>query len=644
MTKTFIHTTGALLLCIASFSQTKDSKLTKADKLYDQYAYFKSIDVYEKVANQGYRSAELFEKLGDAYFFNAEYLQANKWYTELFKLSGEADPIYYYRYSQTLKSAGNKEKSDLYLAEFSKRSNTDSRAVNYANNKNYLSEIKDDTNQYTIEDAGINTVFSDYGTSFYKDRIVFTSSRLPEQGNGKKDNWTSDYFSSLYSAALSKDGSLSDVQFFAKEIQTKYHESDVVITKDGKTMFFTRNNDKKRKTNESNPVLLKIYKATLNKGKWDNVTELPFNNDNFSCAHPVLSPDEKVLYFSSDMPGGYGDSDIYKVAVNAAADTYGTPVNLGKNINTQGKETFPWISGDHQLYFASDGHLGLGGLDVFVTNIKDDNYTNKVVNMGKPVNSQFDDFCFVQVNDSKLGFFTSNREGGKGKDDIYRFTQQEAVVNINGQVVDNETQQPISNALVNVYDKNHNPIATTNADVTGKFIIPIDIKKENGFYIKAQSPDYDTNEITVNSNAIDLKKGVVIALDKTNKAVAIDKDLAKSLNIKDILFDLDKSSIRPDAEVNLAKILVVLEQNPTMKIDIRSHTDSRQSAAYNLALSQRRAQSTLQWFVAHGIAKSRLTAKGYGESQLLNHCSDGVSCTEAEHQANRRSEFILVKK
>lgn len=639
MNKKNIYIVGVLLFSIASFSQVKNSKLTKGDKLYNNQAYFKSIEVYEKVANDGYKSVELFEKLGDSYFFNAEYINANKWYSELFKLSTAVEPIYYYRYSQTLKSIGDIGNAEVYLEKFSELSKLDSRSVQYANNTDYLSDIEDNSKYYEVEDAGINSAFSDYGTSVYNNKVFFTSSRTAEGLGSKKDNWTSDYFSSLYQADLFNENSLNGVNVFAKEIQTKYHESDPVFTKDGKTMFFTRNNDKTKSKSGKN-VLLKIYKATLKDDKWSNVVELPFNNDTYSCAHPSISPDGRLLYFSSDMPGSYGESDIYKVDIDNENNVIGNPVNLGKNVNTQGKETFPWVSYDDKLYFASDGHLGLGGLDVFVTKIVGNDFTSKVVNAGEPINSKFDDFCFIQLQDSNTGFFTSNREGGKGKDDIYRFVEK--FVGSNGEVVDFETNLPIPNGAVTIYDANHIIITKTYTDNMGNFLTSFDAKKGGVFYVMAESPEYETNEIQVNTKAVDLKKGIVVTLVKKKTYLDTGIDLALQLNIKDIFFDFNRSDIRPDATVELQKIVQVMKDFPQIKIAIGSHTDSRGSSKSNKSLSERRAQSTRAYLMSQGISGMRILAKGYGENKLKNRCSDDVECSEEEHQMNRRSEFVVV--
>jgi outer membrane protein OmpA-like peptidoglycan-associated protein/tetratricopeptide (TPR) repeat protein len=639
MKKKNIYIAGLLLLSLASFSQGKDAKLTKGDGLFEQRAYFKSIEVYEKVANNGYKSVELFEKLGDSYFFNGDYIKAHTWYTKLFEFSKDVAPIYYYRYSQTLKSVNDNTNAELYLAQFSTLNSKDSRSKSYMESKDYLSKIKDKSLQFQIANAGINTEYSDYGTAVYNDRVIFTSSRIPEK-HVKKDNWTFENYSSLYAASLGRDNSLSNAEVFAQEIQTQYHESDPIFTKDGKTMYFTRSTVDKSNKKSDRSILLKIYKANLVNQKWDNITPLGFNSNLYNCAHPALSLDEKTLYFVSDMPGGFGDTDIYKLPVVNEMKSSGM-VNLGSVVNTSGKETFPWIGTNDELYFASDGHLGLGGLDLFVAKMENLDF-GKVVNLGKPVNSQFDDFGFIKLKDSKSGFFTSNREGGKGKDDIYSFIEM-ALSKLMGLVIDDQTKEIIPGSKVTIYDFNHKLISTINSDDIGRFKIDVPNSVVGTYYIKVDKDLYETKEIVVDSDKDDLTKEIVVALVKARKFIEVSSDLAKLLNIKDIRFDLDKFNIRPDAEVELQKILQVLNEFPNINIAIGSHTDSRQTDRYNIILSEKRAKSTRAYLITKGISGSRITAKGYGETRLLNNCSDGVSCSEEEHQVNRRSEFIVVK-
>ena len=467
-------------------------------------------------------------------------------------------------------------------------------------------------------------------------------------GNPYQFSWTGEGFTNLYKADIITEGSLTAADKFQSEINSKFNESTPVFTKDGKTVYFTRNNylNGKKGEDSQNTTLLKLYSATLEGKKWTNIKELSFNSNNYSVAHPALSMDEHTLYFASDMPGTLGESDLYKIAINTDG-SFGAPINLGNKINTEGRETFPMITSDGELYFASDGHPGLGGLDIFVSKINTNENHSDVINVGEPVNSSYDDFGFLINDKTRYGYFTSNREGGKGSDDIYKFKETKKLVfnceqNLSGLVVDKQTTLPLPEAKVTLLDSAFNSIKDVISDKEGKFDFGLKDCKDI-FYIKVEKQNFATNqtkEIIIKDNEASF---VEIPLDKSSKIIEKGNDLMKLYDINIIYFDLSKYNIRPDAEVELAKILDVLEQHPRMKIDIRSHTDSRQSAEKNRILSQNRANSTMAWLVKHGINKNRLTAKGFGESQLLNKCVDGVNCTEEEHQANRRSEFIVIK-
>jgi len=644
MKKNIIYAAVILLFTVQAFSQT--AKLARADKEYNKYAYIDAIKTYERVVEKGYKSADLFQKIGNAYYFNAELAKANKWYTELFALNADQDPEYYYRYSQTLKAVGDYDKANEVLAKFTQKSNTDGRGKLYVSNKNYLDVIKQNSGRYTIDNSDINSEYSDYGSALYNNKLVFTSSRDTSGFARRKFQWTGQSFTSLYTAEINPDGTLGEPEKFSKKIDSKFHESTPVFTKDGKTMYFTRNNynDGKKGKDTKKVTLLKVYKATMENDKWTNVTELPFNSDDYSVAHPALSPDEKTLYFASDMPGSIGQSDLFKVKINADG-TFGTPENLGNKINTESKETFPFITDKNELYFASDGQLGLGGLDVFVTQIQQDGTLSEVQNVGAPVNSSLDDFALLIDTKSKTGFFSSNREGGSGYDDIYKFKEDIELPHIceqllTGIVTDSETAAILANAKVTLFDKSFKSIKVIASDTAGKY--SFEVACGESYYVRVEMPEYTTKEQHISIPKTSGETDLPFALEKTVKTVTVGSDLAKTFNIEIIYFDLDKSNIREDAAIDLAKIIDVMKQYPNMKVDVRSHTDSRASTAYNDKLSERRAKATIAFMVSHGIDAARLTGKGYGEHQLVNKCADGIECSEAEHQKNRRSEFIIV--
>ncbi|MFT7352310.1 MAG: outer membrane protein OmpA-like peptidoglycan-associated protein [Flavobacterium sp.] len=623
-------------------------QIAQADKDFEQYDYVDAIKTYERIFEKGYKSTDMLQKLGDSYYFKAELENAAKWYTELFALTQDVAPEYYYRYSQTLKAIKDYKKADQMLLKFNQISGNDTRAKLAISQKDYLAEIKKNSGRYVIENASINSKYSDYGSSYYKEKVVFTSARDTGSLASRKHNWTGESFTNLYAADMAADGSLSNAKRFAKKINTKFHEATPVFTSDGKTVYFTRNNytDGKEGKDDKRSTLLKIYQATLDGNDWKEVKELPFNSDQYSTAHPALSADNKTMYFASNMPGTLGQSDLFKVSINPDR-TFGTPINLGNTINTEGRETFPMMTKNNELYFASDGHPGLGGLDVFVSKLNENGAFTEVLNVGEPLNSSKDDFGFLINTANKTGYVTSKRDGGEGNDDIYRFKETKAIEYgyeqlLTGIVTNQATGIAIKNARITLFDRNYQLIKEVRTDKEGNF----DFGKVNcatKYYIKAEAETFNTTENPTITGKETGNTFVPIELEKTLQPVKVGDDLRKAFKIDVIYFDLDKSFIRGDAALELAKILDVLEQNPTMELDIRSHTDSRQTFKYNKALSDRRAKSTMQWLVSKGISKKRITAKGYGETQLVNKCADSVDCSEAEHQANRRSEFIITK-
>jgi outer membrane protein OmpA-like peptidoglycan-associated protein/tetratricopeptide (TPR) repeat protein len=641
-----------ILISFTINSYAQKAIVSKADKKYDKYAYVDAIKTYERLAEKGYKSPEMYEKLGNAYYFNSELDKAANWYEQLFTLNSNVDPEIYYRYAFCLRSIGQNEKANEMLKMYIEKSDNSTKGEEYIKEVNYLDKIKANSGRYTVSDAGINSKYSDYGSSFYNDKLVFTSSRDTGSLGQRKHTWTDQYFTNLYESKLTPDSLLTDKpKKFSKGVKSKFHEASAIFTKNGNTMYFTRNNylEGKKGKNEENVTLIKLYKASYINNDWKNITELPFNSDNYSTAHPALSPDEKILYFVSDMPGTIGESDIFKVSINDDG-SYGTPENLGKTINTAGKETFPFVTDENEIYFASDSHSGLGGLDIFVSQINPDGTFGEVQNVGADVNSTKDDFAYLINTKNRIGFFSSNRDGGKGLDDIYRFKEikrlaKKCVPEISGIISESKDGKSIpntkvSNAKVSLFNDKHILISSMETDENGYYLFNVESK--NTYSIRVEKEKYDTAEKTITIPVNECKIQLNLSIQPTICKVTIGDDLGGCFGIKWIYFDLDKSNIRPEAALDLAKILDVLNQYPTMKLDIRSHTDSRASFKYNDGLSERRAKSTREWLIKNGVAPDRLRSKGYGETQLVNNCSDGVQCTEEEHQQNRRSEFIIT--
>ena len=627
----------------------QESAIKRGDKKYEKYAYIDAINIYETIAAKGYKDEKMFQKLGNAYYFNAEFEKAAIAYQALFAMDLEQNSEYCYRYAQCLKSVGKYEKANEMLEKFKAKSANDQRAILFSKNRNYLEVINANSNRFVMEDAGINSKYSDFGCAFRGSTLVFASTRDTGNFFKRKMKWNNQYFTNLYGIEIQKDTAIKVgiPKKFAKKINSKFNESSAVFTKDGNTMYFTRNNfkDGKVRKNDNQIILLKLYKANFVNSQWQNATELPFDSDQYSTAHPTLSADEKTLYFASDMPGTFGESDLYKVDIKEDG-SFGTPVNLGASINTPGRETFPFVTDENEIYFASDGHLGLGGLDVFVAKIPENGLFKNIQNIGRPINSGKDDFAFFIDTKTRTGYFTSNREGGKGLDDIYKFTELRKLFCeqiLSGKVTDSETNLPIANAKVTLFDADMTKVKTENTDANGNYnfgTVDCDFK----FFVRADKAEYETIELSFKTQKMTEKSCFPLVLKKRFVKIETGIDLAnkKFLDIASIHFDLDKFFIRQDAAFELEKVLFLMNEYPTLKIDIRAHTDSRQTAKYNQILSENRAKSTMEWLVQNGINAERLSAKGYGESQLINHCADNVKCTEAEHEVNRRSEFIVV--
>ena len=642
-----------ILLCFSL--QGQENQLKTADEHFNSYAYIDAQRIYLKVADQGFKSADLYKKLGDSYYFNAELEDALTWYSKLHtEYKADMTKEYLFRYSQTLKATKHYKESDNAMEEFEAVGGSgEKRAELFDDERNYLDFIGMQSGRFILADVGVNTDQSDFAPSFYKDGIVFSSAR-GAVSQKIIHQWNEMPFLNLFTVSNETISTNDGVSRLKGSANTKFHESSTSFSQDGTTMYFTRNNftDHVIRKDNKGTILLKMYRATNKDGKWKDIEELPFNSDTYSVAHPALSKDGKKLYFASDMPGGKGLSDLYVVAVNEDG-SFGKPQNLGATINTEGRETFPYISDIDRLYFASDGHIGLGGLDVFIA-MPDGVSFKKPINIGEPVNSPDDDFSFILKEDKKIGYFASNRDGGLGSDDIYTFKQTKELITeckqyVSGVVTDANSNNPITGAAVVILGDDMEEINTFTTGPDGKY--EFDLACSESFVVRGKKQTYDPAEKPLASDArYEFKHDLPLVLNKgveLNKEtpIALGEDLGKILQLEPIYFDFDKSFIRADAEIELQKVIAAMKEYPALKIDVRSHTDSRANDAYNEALSTRRNKSTIAYIINKGgIAASRLTGRGYGERELVNECSNEVPCSKAKHQLNRRSEFIIMQK
>lgn len=647
MKKKYTHITILLaLLLLLGFpvANAQERKIEKANQDYEQLNYIDAQKIYLAVANKGYASEEIYTKLGNSYYFNAQYDEAVKWYEKLFELNqNPEEPVSYLRYSQALKATGKNKMAAKFYNMYLKKGGIDT-GVGSAIDYEELIQLNSDRYQIQVLSGVYDEKQISFGQTRLGDKLVYSSTAdSPASFSNKKSAWDGLSFLSLYEIELDENDVAKGKPTQLKgELSSKFHESSPVFTKDGKTMYFSRSNiTAKKKKDDKN---LKIYRAKKDNGKWQEPEELNINADEYSTAHPALSPDDKVLYFASDRPGGFGGSDLYAAQI-LEDGSIGQPVNMGAEINTSGKETFPYITSDNELYFSSDGHFGLGGLDVFYVKITKNGHSN-ILNVGSPVNSYADDFAYGINTKTKRGFVSSNRTGVEGQfvyDNIYNFLETSPIIDvyqahIDGHVTDKQTGEPIVGATVTLTDPEGKVFVTLKTDQNGHYT-----SETNKFYaytIRASHEHYDTDEKM--SEARMENQQIDFQLQQNKVGITSGTDLAKVLNIPIIYFDFDKSNIRPDAQVELEKVYAAMKEYPQIRINIRSHTDSRGNDAYNMKLSDRRAKSTKDYIVAQGIDASRLTAEGLGESELVNRCENGVPCSAEEHQKNRRSEFIIL--
>ncbi len=634
----------ALISSFATTLMAQDKMLVRGNEKYEEYSFTPAIDIYKKVLDKGYVSADLLRKLGNAYYFNADYAEAAAIYKRLVsEYETEVGPEYYFRYAQTLRSLLDYSSSDGMMAKFTEMTAGDGRAASFKKERDYMVEIESNSGRYDVAPFQYNSKYSDFAPALYKKGLLFSSDR--DTGNLAKyrHTWNSGDFLDLYKVNVDSVSLNTVVKL--DNINSRLHESTSVFSSDGKTIYFTRNNFKEGKytKDKDGMIRLKIFRASLIDGEWMNLDELPFNSDTYSVAHPALSPDGKTLFFASDMPGTLGQSDIFKVAIREDG-SFGTPENLGSPINTEARETFPFVTSKEILYFASDGHPGLGGLDIFGTDIKD-SYDGTILNVGKPVNGNMDDFTFVFVETTRKGYFASNRTTGLGGDDIYAFMETRPLVfecaqQISGTVRDKISSQLLIGATVMVIDENNEEIRSVITDSQGNYQLICDCNQGN--FVRALMEGYTPAEEYLGQS--DGKPRIMdFYLERETVTAGFGDDLAKLLQLSTIYFDFDKFAIRPNAEVEIQKVIAAMEKYPSLKIKANSHTDSRGPDSYNLWLSQKRAEATVQYMISKGIAADRLKGEGYGEIKLVNQCSNGVKCSDSDHELNRRSEFIIFE-
>lgn len=625
MKKTYIVFLFALGLTTAMTAQNRQTK--KADQLYDRLEYADAAEAYEKLVKKGKADDYVYTQLGNTYYYMNDSKEAEKYYGKVLP-SDDANAEEVIRYAQVLKRNGKTSEYNKWMQNFARMNPSDSRAKAFMDNPEYLNELLNSEPKYKAESlSGVNSEYSDFGGFIQGDDFYFASGRNTKR---KTYGWNDQPYLDIYKAKIVGDN-IQDAQVIKGDVNTKYHESSVSISPDGNRMYFDRNDyfRGKYKKGEDGVNRIHIYYAENVNGDWKDVQEVPFNSRNHSTGHPAVSPDGKWLYYSSERPESLETSDIYRVAINADGG-FGEPEALANHINTEGKEVFPFVDNEGTLYFSSDGHPGMGGLDVFYAKAEGNSF-GEVKNMGPAVNSSSDDFAFHYNTEDKKGFVSSDR-ASSSVDNIYSVTPIEiceTILAVN--VKDSKTNEALRNAKVNLYDANNNLVATKTSDSKGQ--VKFDADCEIEYFIAASIDDYEDNSIAYAPTKEDIVEQDLLL----DRIIVEDK-----IVINMIHFDFDKSDIKPEAALELDRVVAVMKKHKDMVIKVEAHTDSRGNAKYNLGLSDRRAQSTVQYIIGQGIDASRVSGEGLGESKPEVDC--GANCTEEDHATNRRSDFIIVKR
>ena len=701
-----------LILIVFSIQliNAQEQDLKRANRFFDRTFYNEAIPLYESIIRKN-SSVMVIKNLADSYYYTNDFTNALRYYKLVINnYSKDLEEGYYFKYSQTLKATGNYKDANSVMRNYFSSLTDQKNLIDFEKELVNLENVSAIGNRFEIKNLEINTPNSEFGAVSERGNLVFSAVKKKAGLFDKMYKWNGESYLNLVSIPLKNiNSSDSIVNYFSKEINTSMHESNAVFTKDGKTIYFTRNNYKKgrRGKNKDKVSNLQIFKAQYINDKWTNLISLPFNSENYSTEHPALSADEKTLYFASDMPGSLGSFDIFSVSISS--DVYGAPQNLGNLINTSKKEQFPFISKDNNLYFSSNGHEGYGSLDVFVSQLQH-NVFLKAENVGLPLNSGYDDFAFYIDSEYNEGYFSSNRLGGKGSDDIYYLKEVKKLLIedckqfIGGIVSDVDTKLPLENTVVILQNSDAIELQriVTSADGTFNFTVSC----ETEFKVNASKENYtnsfkivalnkERNKRNVASMELksmeEIKRAAQLILDEQNKtelaAIALkkkeevlaqernkkdlliaakkDKDLAEAkkkekieaiiANEKDVVkeknrliiktdpiyFDYNLWYIRKDSKPILNRVVELMKKYPEMVVEIGSHTDSRGNNTFNMNLSSKRAQATKTYFLEQGIPSKRILAKGYGETVQNIKCIFEDSCTEEQHELNRRSEFVI---
>lgn len=645
---------STILLISLQGSATAQYVLNAADAQYELFNYTKAIDLYEQAYK---KKASLYtaEQLAVCNALIHDYKQTESWYAiaAAMKNSPAANMLNYARALQSNSKYGEaKAVYQKYLAQNSQPASAQSRLW-VSSCDSALKWMQTPVKVTITNMKAANSLQSDWGAVPYQDGVVFVSDRsnytkqnikahkpfLRFDGRRSPDKknygWTGNAYQRLYLQQKDADSA----QLFPLEAGTAYHVGPVSFTSDGNEIYFAMTRIPKEEMFVKGIATIHIETYSCKKdslGKWERPVPFKYNNVNaYSVGDPFISNDGTRLYFVSDMPGGAGGTDLY-ICLKNESGGWDTPVNL-EEINTEGNERSPYEDADHTFYFSSDGHTGMGGLDIFRATRSHAGKISNPVNLGYPFNSPQDDFAYRPVTDS-TGYFSSNRVDGSGSDDIYSFlipkTNLSLVFQLSGTIYSKRTHIPLANAIVSLRKKDGNTLKVeTDNSGTYKF----DLETATVYSLTGEKTNFRSDATAIST--FDLRRSTTLQYDLYLEEVEIDK----AIRLENIYYDFDKWDIRMDATAALDKLVKIMQDNETIWVELGSHTDSRGNDPYNMILSQKRAESAVAYIISRGINRNRIEAKGYGETQLLNKCANGIQCSPLEHQLNRRTEFRIVR-
>lgn len=614
-------------------SSCSDRFYKKGTTNFDKLEYQAAITNFEKHLSKHNDPADAKIKLANSYRLINDIPNAEKWYSQIVELP-ESEPINMFHYGKMLMSQEKYDEAKIWFTKYLDKVPDDFVAEMLLVSCKSINSFKRDTTLFSVKQANIPEVETAFGQVPYGQGIMFTADKVTFK-NSNTSNWTGRSYLDIYFSQKDENGKWLSPMLLKGNVNGQYHEGPACFNKEGNIVYFTRSNyfKKKRLKSSKDENNLKLFSAELVGDKWTNVIELPFNSDEYSCGHPTLASDDKTLYFISDMPNGLGGTDIYKSVFDG--QTWSKPENLGSTVNTSGNEMFPYIHSDGTFYFSSEAHNNLGGLDVFMT-FYDGKKWLQVENLNYPLNTSKDDFAFVLKEDNKTGYLSSNR--GDGNDKVFEITKNDPTFILSGYVNQKgKSTQVIDSVIIEVHN-----ITTKTKDLVltnknGTYKIKLNAKCE--YMVKAWKPMYFTITEPKSFCMIGKKYSENFTANFELDQIIIEKPIV----LDNIYYDLDKWFIREDAAKELNKLVALMNDNPTLIIELSSHTDSRAGDQYNLVLSDKRAKAAVEYVVSKGIAANRMRWKGYGESKLVNHCKNNIECTETEHQQNRRTEFKAIK-